>query len=268
MKKLLAIILTLLFIPSTVMAQPTITIGETVSSSTSTDYTAYSSCMVALLFDGDLTDATTNGRDATNNGATSLPTSGKFGGCYDFEYSEADWVELDAYISSFRTLETGTVVIYINPESNQYGHFWCIGGNEEGHAGAWVGTAWYTDSKEQIWHSTKISETNDPDAKSADGSVTVGTWYHIAIVVENGVGNKIYIDGLQINPTYDYGSATSDDFFADVNNNLQLDSFRVGASDRGTYDTYFDGKCDEFGLFNIVLSDAEIFDIATNGLKG
>ncbi len=257
MKKLLSILI-LLFYATTACAS--MDIGWVFEESGAEDFTQRSDCLVALLFNGDLTDETTNERDGTNNGATSLPISGKFGGCYDFEHDETDYVSLTTHITAFQSLISGTVMAYIKPESNTYGHWWAGGGSSSN----WIGIAWYGNSTEGIWFAIKDDNTYDYSGQTSSGSVMTDNWYHIAITVENGVGNKIYINGVQVTPSYTYGNASSSKFFNDV----FISQLWVGGSERGSFDTYFDGMIDEFAIFDVALNDTQISAIASHGLKG
>nr|NQU93946.1 VCBS repeat-containing protein [Bacteroidota bacterium] len=68
------------------------------------------------------------------------------------------------------------------------------------------------------------------------------TWHHVAVVVESGVGQRIYVDGEQV------AAGTKDQSDFDWDTSLDI----------GYDDTYFDGKIDEVRLWNIVKSEIQI----------
>lgn len=68
------------------------------------------------------------------------------------------------------------------------------------------------------------------------------TWHHVAVVVESGVGQRIYVDGEQV------AAGTKDQSDFDWDTSLDI----------GYADGYFDGKIDEVRLWDVVRTVSQI----------
>jgi hypothetical protein len=100
-----------------------------------------------------------------------------------------------------------------------------------------------------IYHLIYNSETiNSTGQNFADNQ-----WHHVAVVVESGVGQKIYVDAVLVAS----GSKHTSDFNWDS-------SFDIGYS----YNGYFNGSIDEVRLWNEVKTQAEIKKLMYSPLTG
>lgn len=99
---------------------------------------------------------------------------------------------------------------------------------------------------------TKV--TNYLPSHSSNLTNSLGIWYHF-VFSYNGTYSKIYRDGVLIS-----SSAVSKNT---LNN---LDIFTLGLTEKGL-ESYFDGAIDDLKIFDYALSDAEVGDLHTVGIK-
>lgn len=104
-----------------------------------------------------------------------------------------------------------------------------------------------------IYHFIYDSETiNSTGQNFADNQ-----WHHVAVVVESGVGQKIYVDGV----LHATGTKHTSDFNWDS-------SFDIGFSYNGTANSYFTGSIDEVRLWNEAKTQANIQKLMYSSLTG
>ena len=101
---------------------------------------------------------------------------------------------------------------------------------------------------------------NGPDFVNHDNVYTPGTWQQVLLTYSSDGTNTTlttYIDGVaQAGVITETTSALSD-------TGIHIGNARTGAGTRA-----FDGKIDEFGAWNRVLTSTEISQVYQNGLNG
>ena len=83
-------------------------------------------------------------------------------------------------------------------------------------------------------------------------AVNTGSWVHVAMVFDNAVGTKIYING----------SVDGSDAVLTNQHNVTDYGPDIGAVNGQPYEGFFNGDIDEAIIFNRALSEAEIGDLA------
>jgi len=105
----------------------------------------------------------------------------------------------------------------------------------------------------RLWAQEIISSPSLP-------SYADGQWHHLAHVVQAGVGQKLYVDGLLVAS----GSKTSSDFnWADQ---LQLGYAQSAVNGYGG--SYYNGEMDNYRLWNRAMTAAEVQNAATANFTG
>jgi len=97
---------------------------------------------------------------------------------------------------------------------------------------------------------------------ASNDTITVGSWYHVAMVVDRSDDVLIYINGIKQNQIAWFTAGT----LADIN----LDSihpFTIGRNLR-IIDTSYHGLMDEMAVFNRTLGSSEIQELYAKGLYG
>lgn len=93
-------------------------------------------------------------------------------------------------------------------------------------------------------------------------TISTNTWYHVALVLDRADKLKIYLNG-----TLDNGTASNNNLIPfGVSSYNTNHPFRIGAgtnSDSTTASGFFNGKIDEFGVWNRVLTTTEITELQT-----
>ena len=97
------------------------------------------------------------------------------------------------------------------------------------------------------------------NAYADDLFTSTPTWYHITIVVSPSVDSIIYLNSVDVTTSNE--ADCQGELSPDANANLLLGSLNTGGAN------FFDGKIDELAMFSRVLTQPEIEDIYTNGLK-
>lgn len=113
-----------------------------------------------------------------------------------------------------------------------------------------------------IWSGNGSSTSNDPNkayfsgawaaanvAGSSDLTADSNTWYHLAVTVDGSDNVKVYVNGQE------NGSGTP------TLNNFTFDGVTIGASLATGTNEYFDGALDDIGIYNRVLTPAEVLEI-------
>jgi len=207
---------------------------------TSTDCVAY------YKFENNADDATPNGNDGTNNGAT-YDASGKVGGCYDFDGSN-DYVSTGYRLSSsrwsvsvwFKKDGTPTAVESIFSDYDADGHYdgLFIRINTSNQIIVYTGG---TDENWHIYTSDVISDL---------------TWYHITVTYDRSV-RKIYINGVLKETTADF--TFRPEATATIN---------IGTDHRNTPTEYFSGLIDEVSIFDVALTADNVEYLYNSGSPG
>lgn len=93
-------------------------------------------------------------------------------------------------------------------------------------------------------------------------TISTNTWYHVTLVLDRSDKLKIYLNG-----TLDNGTASNNNLVPFIVSNYNTTHpFRIGAgtaSDNTTADSFFNGKIDEFNVWNRALTTTEITELQT-----
>ena len=86
--------------------------------------------------------------------------------------------------------------------------------------------------------------------------IAISTWYHVAVEVTSGVGNSLFLNGVEQTLSYSVGSSSVDDFFNDVTT-PDLMSFGCRFLS-GSRFNFFNGFLDEIMISKAPLGDPYI----------
>ena len=184
-------------------------------------------------------DFTANANDSqgSNNGTSSAIKLGT--GAYEFDGTD-DFVNLGTD-SGLNLLNGGTVAMWVNTDNITDRRFAGKGSN-----GAWELLSETTDNKVKF-------RVNDGSVKNVIGTTALsdGTWYHIAGVYDKSAGEiRLYVNGTLENTTTGVGQ------IATINTATYL-----GRNEGGNY---YDGKIDDVGIWDRVLTATEIGKLVNN----
>jgi len=190
-----------------------------------------------------------NNGQLTNMATSSARKIGKIGQALDFDGVD-DYV--NPGLSIFNSLSQGTISAWVKWESGTSAIF--------SHNNSAIGEGQlelYIDSSGNlsIW-----ANNNDANgsAIAIDAGVAISNptaWHHV-VFTNNTSGNKLYIDGNQVTPTYSTGNA-SVDFFFDNSSDAGPYGYEIGGV-AGTDGETFNGIIDEVRVYNRALSPDEI----------
>jgi len=216
----------------------------TISTNQSSTNTWNSNYVGVWHLNGNYNDATSNGYNATNSGATSA--AGNIGNGQSFNGSSSYIISPNT-LSSFSTT-TGTVTAEVWFKASAAGIILDEVGAASLSAGwhdSWIEVLASGQVQVRVWNLTGVSL----------GTVTFGTWHH-AVICYNGSTNTLYgyLDGVQ-SVTSDVGTARSFPW-----NNGFNEFFCLGPSDATNLGSgaYFNGVMDELKISNSILSSGWI----------
>ena len=96
-----------------------------------------------------------------------------------------------------------------------------------------------------------------------NGSIVVNTWYMATYSVSDS-GNKIYIDGQQVTPTYFNGNSSTSVFFNDILTTTQ-NYWIASAKYNGLIGSYFPGIIDDVRIYDEALTNDEVYALYVQG---
>lgn len=207
------------------------------------------------------TDRTGNSQTFTDGSSavqSATVPSGYSGNSRDFERGDNDRLEKGDGGTIEITDDTFSVACWVRPESF------------DGGAGSWniMVSKYQGTNNRTFWlnNQTTTSTTGYPSfrvydgsdnsatASGTGGSMSAGTWYHVAGTYD-GSKVRIYLDGTEV------GNA---DFSGNLDNSAA--EFRISGVAAGF--SYYDGLIDEVAFFSDVITEAEIADLIANGISG
>lgn len=118
----------------------------------------------------------------------------------------------------------------------------------------------------------QLDSTNHIYFRANSPSISGSTWTNITAVVDRNDKIKFYVNGSLLTNVVDLGSFNNNNLstYSNVNYNTSL-PFRIGCSNGPdlSYPTtptrFFQGKLDEFNIWNRVLTQSEITDLYNSG---
>lgn len=185
------------------------------------------------------------GNNGTNNGATNI-SGCIINGCYDFENGESDYVSLDL-INPDEVISISAWIYYEDDVSGQPGFF---ASNVDGHGATDFGFLSSNELHTQSYYDSGWNVFKDPTPVTS-----FGAWVHM-VVLYNGTNSRLYINNslvasgtlIALGGTYAEGTEyTNIGYYAGTD--------------------YWDGKIDELGIWDRVLTSAEV-DALYNGGEG
>ncbi len=200
---------------------------------------------------GTVIDATGNGNNGTNNGATA-GVLGKVGNAYGFNGSNNYISLVNANVITNNMLNA-TVSVWVNTNSLNTRRYILASGN---------GFNSYDETLQIFfWDNNTLNISFFRNGGVDLGGVSynssnmnTGEWYHIVSVLSNN-SIKLYLNGVKVGSTV----RLSSDPVSSSTNMMAIGRF-------GTYNGYyFDGSLDEVGIWNRALSQEEISRLYNSG---
>jgi len=237
-----------------------------VGRTTYTDFTKDSSCVAYYSFNNDQHDTAIDEGSNGNNlhgVLTSSPTitTGKEGLGYDFNNGDADYLLIPD--NDGLTGSALTALCWVNSDdvsTIQQAIFYKYSSSTNQRSWAF-GTNTATKARLQFTISSTAASFNGAQVTTDNNVLIVNTWHHVGFVFNGGATSlDIYVDGVSVPYSFDTGSIP-----ASAANNTEL--LRIGESGTGIGSQAFDGTIDEIAIFDRVLTQAEIKEIYTYGLK-
>lgn len=194
------------------------------------------SLLVWLPLDGVIENKGSSNATVTNYGAT-VSTAGKTGSCYSFDGTN-DYMEFsNLNIDSKRYLTLAFWCYSVN--GNLYGVF-TTRDTSLYHQFSLINTGLgFRDTRHSSWTTFSFEQP------------TANVWTHYAIVYSDGTWT-VYKDGVKKREQI-YGSATL---------NTSLNQIRVGRYQSSSNDAYFNGKINDFRIYDHALSAKEVKELS------
>ena len=176
------------------------------------------------------------------------------GQCLDFDGTD-DYIDLSNHVSSLK-LNTGTLTVWFKTNSTGTHSIFAAGDLLTDFLGLGIGSAAGAYNNESL-HFGIISDNvwrfigyvRHGEQYYADNK-----WHHVVVAVGSSF-NKIYIDGVNENMTYEYGSASIGNYFLNPSN---LDTMAIGRRFYPNSPLYFNGLIDNVRIYNAALSSSQI----------
>lgn len=207
------------------------------------------------------TDRTGNSQTFTDGSSTVSSATvppGYSGNSRDFELGDNDRLEKGDGGTIENTDDTFSVACWVRPESFQStaGSWNLVVSKYQGTNNRSFMLNLQTTTSSTGYPSFRIYDTSDNSATASGtgGSMSAGTWYHIAGTYD-GTTVRIYLDGTEV------GTAA---FTGNMDNSTA--GFRISGVAAGF--SYYDGLIDEVAFFSDVITPAEIQDLIDNGISG
>ncbi len=203
----------------------------------------------------DFRDHSGQGIHGSRSGAATIGTSGRFASGVGLHSATADYVNLPSAALGFGAGQDFTVSFWVNSTQPSHGGTWPNIANSEGSSAPRMGwnialhnstanAAWFA----ELWVSG-VQYTCSGTSDVADGS-----WHHLA-VQRSGSNLLLYQDGILSNTC-----AASNADIRNGSNQVVLGAHLTCGSI-----CEFEGKIDEMGIWNRVLTSAELFQVYRRG---
>ena len=173
--------------------------------------------------------------------------TGKIGPCLDFDGIN-DCVSFSEFTES---LNTGTCIAWIKTTTNEIGAVW--GEAKKTTDKPYMVCGKYYDDK--LWFARDIAGGTSNYQGFNPIGMNDGQWHHVAWLSKGSdYGNSFYFDGQPISLTWQDGYDPNGLWYDDQS----TDTHSIGALDRPTSRSHWDGLLDEIRIINIPLDTAWI----------
>ncbi len=173
--------------------------------------------------------------------------------------------ETDQYVdiptTSLTTLATGSVSFWVFPETGNGGDNIVISSSDIS-AGSAEWTLGYSGSGGSS--GVRVFGRTGTNVTLTTSALTTDAWNHVVYTNDSSSGNKVYINGSQVTPSYSAGSASSNSFFATPTG---VDTITMFANrDSGAAPQWgVIGNVQQVLIYSAVLSGAEVTTLYNSG---
>jgi len=216
--------------------------------------------------DGDGTDSSSSGNDLTINGATALtefsslaPAGEALGDVNTLSFDGVNDRVTAGSIGAFDAYTSGTISGWICIRTIGVNHG--IIGYDDGTATNRFYIAVLSGNQFAVYMMKTAVQTFYISASPV--TLVAGAWYHFAFVAD-GTGNKLYINGVQVTPTYTTGSSSTQVLFGNLTG-LSC-QFATGRSMGGGGSYFYHGGLESnIAIHSTALSATQIYTDFLNG---
>ncbi|HNT30420.1 MAG TPA: LamG domain-containing protein, partial [bacterium] len=181
--------------------------------------------------------------------------TGKRNASLDFDGTD-DYVDMSSSVATFEGLNEGTISGWFKTSNTAFMPLFSISDKDATSDVVYISlgntTGSYSDeSMAFIVHRTNITVLA-MYVRHGETYYADNVWHHFAITTGDG-NNRIMIDGVLQEITYNVGSASTNEF-SNIDN---ADTMRIGNRDNSGIDYYHDGLIDELKIYNYALTEEQ-----------
>ena len=180
----------------------------------------------------------------------------------DFDASSNDHIDIPT--TGLTSLANGSVSFWLNTDTgtpNSGDNVVFSGSNSSTGSSEWVIGYYGGTNKISV-----LSRSGGNILAYQAGTLTKGAWYHIVYTNNSSTGNKLYIDGSVVTPSYTQGSSSTNSFMSAVSS---INTYTIGANkDSGGYQWGFDGNIQQVLVYSSTLSQSEVTALYNGGKYG
>ncbi len=178
----------------------------------------------------------------------------------NFDVSSNDHIDIPT--TGLTSLANGSVSFWLNlatDTTNTGDNVVFSGSNSSTGSSEWI--IGYYGSTNKISVLSRNSGSNVLEYKA--GTLTKGTWHHIVYTNNSSTGNKLYIDGSVVTPSYTQGSASTNSFMSAVSS---INTCTIGSNkDSGGYQWSWDGNIQQVLVYGSTLTSSEVTALYNSG---
>ena len=180
----------------------------------------------------------------------------------NFDASSNDHIDIPT--TGLTSLANGSVSFWLNTDTgtpNSGDNVVFSGSNSSTGSSEWVIGYYGGTNKISV-----LSRSGGNILQYQAGTLTKGAWYHIVYTNNSSTGNKLYIDGSVVTPSYTQGSSSTNSFMSAVSS---INTYTIGANkDSGGYQWGFDGNIQQVLVYSSTLSQADVTALYNGGKYG
>jgi hypothetical protein len=202
-------------------------------------------------------DCSTNANTLWYNGRT-----GKYNSSLNFDGTD-DYVDLSSHVSTLR-LTSGSISVWFKSDNVDERDV-ILGFGDNDSITEWgafdVGPSTITYDDESLSFVNRTSTYQlAMYVRNGHNAYLNNQWHH-AVVIVDGIENRIYIDGVKQNLTFKYGSSTTGGYFLNTGSE---DSMALGRRFYLGSPEYYNGQIDDVRIYNYALSDTQVKTLLNN----